>query len=82
MLIKSALRKRLVILMPKNYRKIVVDRLLARGIKVHPNTVYNVLHEESKNVEVAIELMKLYNELNKSSKKLSALSAAIVAEAA
>jgi len=62
MVINAALRKRLEKLLPKNYRQEVVDRMKTRyGKDIHPNTVYNTLHG-SKNPEVALEILKLYNE--------------------
>ncbi|MBA4056649.1 MAG: hypothetical protein C0490_18185 [Marivirga sp.] len=54
----NALRKRLEILLPNDYRQVIVDRLKDRGIKVHPNTVGNVLNG-SNNTEVALEILKL-----------------------
>jgi hypothetical protein len=77
MIINNALRKRIEKLLPKNYRKAIVDRLKVRGIEIHPNTVYNVLHG-SENNEVALEILRLYNE----EKKLSDKAQAIVAAAA
>jgi len=73
MKITNALRKRLEILLPHEYRGIVVERLKARGISIHPNTVYNVLHG-SDNTEVAVELMKLAREQKSSQKQFKELS--------
>lgn len=61
MIINNALRKRLEKLLPKNYRRLVVDRLKEKGVTIHPNTVRNVLHG-SNNLAVAVEILKLYNE--------------------
>lgn len=61
MIITKALRKKLVISLPKNYRKLVVDRLAARGYSVHANTISNVLNG-SQNLEVAAEIIKLARE--------------------
>jgi IS30 family transposase len=77
MIINNALRKRIEKLLPKNYRKTIVDKLKERGIEIHPNTVYNVLHG-SQNNEVSLEILRLYNE----QKKLSDKAQAIVAAAA
>jgi len=69
MKIDNTLRKQLKSLLPKNYRQVIVERLEARKITVHPNTVKNVL-DGNDNHEVAIELLKLGNEM-KASKKAS-----------
>jgi len=61
MKITKALRKELEKYLPKNYRKIIVDRLAEKGITVHPNTVRNTLIGND-NLEVAIQLVKLSNE--------------------
>lgn len=85
MIINNALRKRLNKLLPKNYRKVVVERLKARGKTVHPNTVANVLNGNENN-EVALEILKLYNEIknpsNELSSKLHGLAEAILNDAA
>lgn len=70
MAINNALRKRLKILLPKNYRQTVVARLLERGIKVHSNTVYNVLHG-SENPDVMLEIIKLCNEEKSLNKEIA-----------
>lgn len=82
MLIKSTLRRRLVTFLPKNYRKIVVDRLFQQGIKVHPNTVSNVLEGRSENEAVAYELLQLYNERKKSIGRFRRAAGAILPQAA
>ncbi len=61
MIINNALRRRLYELLPKNYRQVVVARLNAKGITVHPNTVRNVL-EGNANSVVAAELVELASE--------------------
>jgi hypothetical protein len=73
MKINTALRKRLEILLPKNYRQVIVDRLKENGITVHPNTVTNVLNG-SDNVDVALELLKLGNEKKESQKQFDDLA--------
>jgi len=77
MIINNALRKRIEKVLPKNYRKTIVDRLKERGKDIHPNTVYNVLNG-SPNNEVALEILKLYNE----QKKIVDKAHAIVEQAA
>ena len=81
MLIKAPLRRELEKLLPKNYRQVVVDRLKAKKKTVHPNTVYNVLHG-SQNDEVALEIIKLYNEKKEESRVHQRIADAIVADAA
>lgn len=73
MKINKALRKRLEILLPNDYRQVVVDRLKERGITVHPNTVRNVL-DGSNNPVVALELLKLGNEMKMSQKQFDDLA--------
>ncbi len=70
MIINTAFRKRIQKLLPKNYRQVIVDRLKERGITVHDNTVYNVLHG-SENDEVALEILKLHNERKALQKQLA-----------
>lgn len=81
MIIDSALRRRIKKLLPKNYRKVIVDRLLVKGRKYHANTIGNVLNG-SPNLEVAEEILRLYHEELKSLQKFKARAGAIVAEAA
>lgn len=47
--------------LPDNYRKVIVDRLATKGVKVHANTVSNVLNG-NENTTVALEILKLSNE--------------------
>lgn len=72
MIINSALRKRLNLLLPKDYRREIVDRLKERGIKVHPNTVSNALNGSDNQVVVA-EILKLANERKALRKKVKNL---------
>jgi hypothetical protein len=51
------IRKKLIALLPSNYRQIVADR-----VGCHPNTVYNVLHHENDNPQVEAELFTLAKE--------------------
>lgn len=81
MIIDKALRRRMKKLLPKNYRKLIVERLAAKGKVYHPNTVRNVLHG-SPNLEVAQELLALLEEQQKSVEKFRAHADAIVGEAA
>jgi len=64
MIINNALRRRIKKFLPKNYRKIVVDRLKTQGKDYHRNTIRNVLNG-SPNMEVALEIVKLYHEHKK-----------------
>jgi DNA transposition AAA+ family ATPase len=61
MKITNALRKRINLFLPKNYRKEIVDRLKKRNIKVHPNTVSHTLNGGNNDV-VAAEILQLANE--------------------
>ena len=85
MKINAALRKKLTRLLPKDYRKTIVDRLAERNISVHPNTVSNTLNGRpgSENDDVINELIalaaeekakqkNLHKELDKNLKQLSA----------
>lgn len=81
MIIDSALRKRIKKLLPKNYRKTIVERLAAKGQIYHPNTIRNVLHG-SPNMQVAEEILQLCNEQKQAFKKFKSRADAIVAEAA
>lgn len=69
MKITKALRKELEKYLPKNYRKIIVDRLAEKGIPIHPNTVRNTLMGND-NLIVATQLVKLSNEERVKSQKL------------
>ena len=51
------IRQRLVELLPSNYRKVVSKRA-----GCHPNTVYNVLHDEHENAKVEFEILVLAKE--------------------
>lgn len=81
MIIDNAQRKRIQKLLPKNYRKTVIDRLKAKGKTYHPNTVRNVLFG-SPNLEVAEEILRLCNEQQKSLKRFKRFADAIVDKAA
>lgn len=79
MLTTKQLQKKLKSLLPSDYRKQVVDRLREKGIEVHPNTVYNVLHGKHTNIEVANEIVELateqqalHKQMDKNLKQLSA----------
>lgn len=50
----SKVRKKLIALLPSNYRLVVASR-----VGCHPNTVYNVLHNEHENPIVEIEIFNL-----------------------
>jgi hypothetical protein len=83
MKINRTLRKELIPLLPKEYRKIIVNRLRAKGKKVHPNTVSNALLRGTENDTVVNEILllaneekenknQLHEELSKNLKQLSA----------
>lgn len=55
-------RKKLIELLPANYRNTIAER-----VKCHPNTVYNVLMNGTDNPVVVLELMLLAKE-NKEAK--------------
>lgn len=57
MVITDKIRKKLTSLLPPNYRQIIAER---EGC--HPNTVYNVLHNGSDNLDVALALLELGQE--------------------
>lgn len=80
MIIDKALRRRIKKLLPKNYRKTIVERLKEQGKLYHPNTIRNVLNG-SPNLEVALEILKLYNEEKKSLQRFKARAGAIVVHA-
>lgn len=69
MIRNKAQRKRIKTLLPWNYRTIIVDRLAEQGIKVHPNTVSNVL-KGSDNKVVETALLRLYYERKKEQESL------------
>jgi hypothetical protein len=54
MVINAKIRKNLIDLLPKNYRQIIAEQ-----VGCHPNTVYNVLHHEHPNLDVALALLQL-----------------------
>lgn len=81
MIIDKALRKRIKKLLPKDYRRIILERLKEQGKVYHRNTITNVLNG-SPNLEVAQEILKLYNEEKKRFEKFRAHADAIVGEAA
>jgi len=83
MKVNEKLRNKLLIHLPKDYRKTIVERLAEQGITVHPNTVSNTLNGSSENDTVLNEILKLHNEekektrsvhmeLNKNLKQVSA----------
>jgi len=74
MKINIALRKRLENLLPHDYRQVIVDRLKARNITVHPNTVTNALMNGSENAQVVLEILKLGNEMKASQKQFNHLA--------
>ena len=80
MKITKAIRKEISPFLPLQYRIIVVERLQARGIKVHPNTVSNVYKHGNENAVVANELIALAAEYKRmemqSIKTMRQLSAA------
>lgn len=59
MKITKAIRKEIAPFLPLKYRMIVVERLKAKGITVHPNTVSNVYKQGTDNPPVAGELIAL-----------------------
>jgi mRNA-degrading endonuclease RelE of RelBE toxin-antitoxin system len=61
MRINKTLRKKLLEFLPKDYRKIIVDRLAAKGTTIHANTVSNALNG-TENDTVVLEIIKLHNE--------------------
>lgn len=69
MKITKKLRTELEKYLPKNYRKIIVERLAGKGISVHANTVSNTL-AGMENIEVAIQLIRLSNEKKAEEEKL------------
>jgi hypothetical protein len=71
MIITSRMRKALRTYLPGDYRLVIKRRLEAQGITVHPNTVANVLNG-AKNVAVALELVKLANEIKADQKQFEA----------
>lgn len=62
MKITKAIREEIVPFLPLKYRIIVAERLAAKGITVHPNTVANVLKLGTENTPVASELITLATE--------------------
>ncbi len=72
MFINQELQAQLKAILPKDYRKQVVERLTAKGIDVHPNTVKNVLHGHSQNPEVLTELINLGHERKQLYRELEA----------
>lgn len=81
MIIDSALKRRIKIFLPKNYRKIIVQRLLEKGKTYHPNTIRNVLNG-SPNLEVAQEILEVCREQRSVLKKFRRHARASVATAA
>ncbi len=81
MIIDKALKRRIQKLLPKNYRKIIVERFAERGKTYHPNTIRNVLNG-SPNLEVAEEIIRLCEEQQDTLEKFRRHAKAIVAEAA
>lgn len=73
MKINNALRKTIEPLLPNDYRQVIVDRLKKKNISVHPNTVKNVL-DGSENPTVALEILKLANEMRESQKQFNDLA--------
>jgi len=69
MKINKSLRKEIESFLPSNYRKTIVERLGAKGICIHPNTVYNVLNG-TENDTVAAELVKLASECKSEKEKV------------
>lgn len=78
MFIDQNLQAQLKAVLPKDYRKQVVERLSAKGIAVHPNTVQNVLYGHSQNPEVLTELITLGHERKKVFIELEAKKEAIM----
>lgn len=81
MIIDKALSRRMKKLLPKNYRKLIVERLKTKGKDYHPNTIRNVLNG-SPNMEVAQELVQLLEEQKESLNRFHRHANAIVAEPA
>jgi hypothetical protein len=69
MKITDTLKKRVNLLLPKDYRKQIVARLKKRNIIVHPNTVSNVL-KGADNELILSELLLLAKEEKQRRKSL------------
>jgi len=73
MQISKRTRKELIdFLLPRDYCRQIVARLAEKGVTVHPNTVRNVLNG-SKNPTVALELVKLGNEMKARQRQFTTL---------
>ncbi len=81
MIIDKALSRRMKKLLPKNYRKLICERLAAKGKVYHPNTIRNVLNG-SPNLEVAQELVELLREQKETWENFRKHADTIVGEAA